>query len=472
LFNTTRFTDLVAWTGGQLRPGARADFLVRSLSSDTRSLQNGEVFVALRGDQFDGHRFIDEAIKRGAAGVIAETLPEGSPDVPFLIVEDALQAWINIAVKIRERFQGPVVAITGSAGKSSTKEMVAKLLGPDTVASPASFNNLLGVSKTLCLVGDATRNLVLEMGMNAPGEIREMCDRFRPEFGLISNIGDAHIGRLGGQEGIFRAKKELFDFLAAQPTKTQGIALNAEDPLVVRAAAEAFAMPVRTLRYSADPKTPADVWVKEKSLDPNRGSLRLTIAVAGDAFDISLPIYGMHHAQNVAGSIALATLMGVSLSEIRQRLSLIQAAPHRGQIMELAEGRVLIDESYNSNPTALISSLESLARLNPDKPRLLVLGEMREMGEYSRSLHQKVGRAVVELFTKLPITVVGVGKEMEAMAQEVRQGLPQVSVQVIETAEAAIDVVRQRFAPDSLCLVKGSRGVKLDIVVEALRRQL
>lgn len=282
MFDCTTFKDLVEWTEGELSAPDRSDFSVGQISTDSRTLKPGDVFLALRGDSFDGNLFIQEAAKLGALGVICESPEEVS--IPKIKVKNGLGGLIAIGQKMRDLFQGPVFAITGSAGKSSTKDMVAVLLSDNTVSSPASFNNLMGVSRTLCLLKDTTKNLVLEMGMNNFGEILELCQRFKPYYGLITNIGDAHIGKLGGQEGIFRAKKEMFDFLS-QSSQTRGIALNADDPWVMEAFKQSFPhfqeSSLKVLSYSQQEKT-ADVFLQSQEMDPETGFLKLRISIGAE----------------------------------------------------------------------------------------------------------------------------------------------------------------------------------------------
>ena len=243
---------LADWTKAQVFGQENLNSPVTSITSDTRTLGPGEVFIALKGENFDGHHFLQEAIKKGALAIISQVAPDPavSSRIPFLKVKDSLQAYVDIGRALRKSFHGKVIAITGSAGKSSTKDMTGVLLGPNTLISPKSFNNLLGVSKTLCLLNDQTENLVLEMGMNGLGEIKQMCEQFEPQGGAITNIGDAHIGKLNGKEGIYRAKKELFDWLGKSHAPI-GIVMNLDDPWVVRASQDASLTQLKKITYSA-----------------------------------------------------------------------------------------------------------------------------------------------------------------------------------------------------------------------------
>lgn len=467
MYSWVQLSHLVQWSGGSLKSPTSRDFTVSDISTDTRHLKKGDVFLALRGQNFDGHRFLQAAAEKGASLLISEENVE--TETPLLIVEDTLKAFARISKHLRSQFTKPVVAVTGSAGKSSTKDAIATLLGENVLKSPASFNNLLGVSKTLCLIQDTTAYAVLEMGMNASGEIAEMCEYFNPLAGLITNIGDAHIGKLGGQMGIYAAKKELFDYLASRPGKSLGVAVNVDDPLVERAFRESGASALKSLTYSTEGKEAA-VRILEKKIDPHSGYLKLKLSAGAMPWSEELPVFGLHHAQNIAAGFAMGMLLGIETSTLRERVKKVLPASHRGEIHLLAEKITLIDESYNSNPTALTSSLNSLSKLASPRRRLLVIGEMRELGEFSDSLHRKVGEAFADLNASSSFELVGVGSQMRFFIEAVTARLPKSQCRLVENVTEAIDYVTKAVRPGDLCLVKGSRGVQLDKLVEHLRQ--
>lgn len=470
MFSQVTLHDLVHWTSAKVSGSASLSNPIFSISSDSRTFKSGEVFIALRGEKFDGHLYIEEAVKKGALAIIGEKKPSSwTASAPFLEVPSSLGAYVSIGRALRNKFQGQVLAVTGSAGKSSTKDMLGVLLGPQTLVSPKSFNNLLGVSKTLCLLEDQTKNLVLEMGMNGFGEIREMCENFRPEAGVITNIGDAHIGKLGGREGIFKAKKELFDWLAnLQPCR--GIALNMDDPFVVRAAKEAFSKSVRMISFSVmDPK--ADIFISERKIDPGTGTLSLKFKTEGGEFKVNIPHFGVHHAYNLAAAVAMAQLAQISWPEIGKRLAQVVPSESRGEVTQLTNEMTLIDESYNSNPSALVSSLESIVLMNPNRRKILVIGEMRELDQFSEALHREVGRKIGKMFLEnsSPVLVFGVGKETQALLEEVKKVNPKVPTLFSETVEAASPEVFNSLKNKDLVFVKGSRGIQLDLLVKKLQ---
>lgn len=422
--------------------------------------------MALKGPSFDGHAYLEEVAQRGAlAAIVEKKMPV---PLPQLVVADGLKALVAIGEKIRDAFPGPVLAITGSAGKSSTKEMVADLLGEKTVRSPKSFNNILGVPRTLFLVRDNTRHLVLEVGMNALGEIAEICHHFKPTQGLITNIGNAHVGKLGGQEKIQQAKKELFDALAENADSQ--VVLNLDDPWVMKAYEQAFPVAPATVTYSAL-GAEADVRVMSRTMDPKSGGLHLEMEIRGNRSKLGFQLFGLHQAQNIAAASAAALLNGISPRDILDRLPLLKSTSMRGELVGLAEGRTLIDESYNSNPSALIASLMSVAELDPARRRIFVLGEMRELGEYSDALHAEAGQALVQLYKKrrFPFLLVGVGNGFLPFLQVVERELPGVPCIAVPDTQHAIERLKALTLPSDIILVKGSRGIQLESVVQWLR---
>lgn len=464
MFSWVRFSHLVQWSGGALAVPMSADFAVQGLCTDSRNLKAGQVFVALKGETFDGHTFAAQAASLGASALIVSSPVQSS--LPTLIVDDTLQALARIASHLRRHFKGPVFGVTGSAGKSSSKDAIALLMGPDTVRSPASFNNLQGVSRTIFLVGDSTKHLILEIGMNAFGEIEEICRNFKPNAGLITNIGDAHIGKLGGKDGIYRAKKELFDFLSASG-ECQGVALNIDDALVEKAFRESFRNGGRHITYSSTGKK-ADVSVSEATVDPETGFLSFLLTLEGTATRQRLPVFGLHHAQNAAAALAAGLVMGVPAASLVARLAGFRPASHRGEIHVLNSGVTLIDESYNSNPSALTSSLSSLSQIASERRRLLILGDMRELGEFSKDLHREVGETLASLLKGHRACVVGVGTDIQELLKPVQQALGADSTVSFPTVEALIPKLPTLVRPGELVFVKGSRGVRLDKAVTHL----
>lgn len=468
MFSQVTIHDLARWTGGELFFCDNPRKKITSISTDSRTLNSGEVFLAIRGENFDGHRFLSTAVDKGAMLLISEEkIP---PSIPQLIVHNTMIAMTDIAKNLREKFEGPVVAITGSAGKSSTKEMVATLLGENTLKSPASFNNLIGVSKTLFLIEDSTEKIVLEMGMNNEKEIKEMCELFRPNCGLITNIGDAHLGKLGGQEGIYRAKKELFDWLSNPQAKTQAVALNADDPLVCRAFKETFGKDFEALTYSSAGAKDAKLRLLKQSLDPKTAFLNVEWEMEGEVATASLPIFGFYHSGNLLAAIAMAKLLGVTPLQIKKRLAAISPAAHRGEIHELTEKRVLVDESYNSNPKALAASLATLAQVFWEGRLVLVIGQMNELGEFSEKKHAEIGEVLLKEFGKNPnLLLLAVGKECGALVETVKSANVPWEVESFASVTDLKQGFSARLKAHDLIYLKGSNSIRLFELIPQLK---
>ncbi len=464
MFHWVQLKHLAEWCGTEVKGDGQIS--VPSLSTDSRTIKPGEVFIPLRGSSFDGHQFLDQAVASGAGAVITDK-PFAST-VPVLRVSDTLQALVTIGTQLRRQFAGTVVGITGSAGKSSTKEMTGRLLGEKALVSPGSFNNLIGVSKTLCLVQDDTSELVLEMGMNALGEIRELCDHFRPMAGLITNIGDAHMGKVGGEKGVYQAKKEMFDYFRDNP-HALGIALNVGDAKVVRAYEEAFAShKPNTVRYGVGAE-PADCDVRMRSaeVDPDTAFLKVNFEVRGSVVQTELPIFGQHHAENLAAAIAVATLVGVPLEKQVERLEKIRPAAHRGVVLRLADERIVIDEAYNSNPSALRSSLKSLSFLNPSRRKVLFIGDMLELGDFAKARHKQLGEELVRTLTGHSYVLIGVGPLTQHLVESARTLNPKLETQHFADATAAGTWAKAELRAGDLLFIKGSRGGKLESLLAA-----
>ncbi len=467
MFSWVQLEHLAKWTGGTWSETNALGRRVEAISTDSRSIKSGQIFAAIKGPTFDGHDYVEAVAKQGALAAIVEHKTASS--LPQLVVKDTSRALVAIGEALRDAFSGPVLAITGSAGKSSTKEMVADLLGDHTVRSPKSFNNLWGVPRTLFLLQDDTKNLVLEMGMNALGEIEEICRHFKPTRGLITNIGDAHMGKMGGKEKIYQAKKELFDSLAQRPSAE--VALNVDDEWVRKAYDAAFAGKNPTTVTYSGLGNAADVRVLERRMDPVTGELTLKLNIRGTQATIPFALFGLHQAHNIAAASAAALLFGLTPKQILERLPDLKSTTMRGELIALAEGKTLIDESYNSNPSALAASLSSVAQLDPLRRRVLVLGEMRELGEFSNDLHAQVGRTLVELYKekKFPFLLVGVGNGFLPFLATVEQELPGIPCVAVPDTTQAVERLKALTLPGDIVLVKGSRGIELEAVVHWLK---
>jgi len=430
---------------------------------DSRLARSGAVFFALPGEHVDGHDYVEDALARGAAAAVVqrdvvlatkvanldvsdEVHPMLLPGRPLLItVPDVLAAMQEAARWWRQRLGVRVIAVTGSVGKTTTKEVVAQVLSRhyEVSWSKGSFNNEIGLPLTLLELTDASERLVVELGMYVRGDIRFLADIARPDVGIVTNVEPVHAERAGSIDEIALGKLELLESLPAAP---DGVAiLNYDDLRVRNMAAHTQA---RTLLYGLSPQ--ADLWADEvKGL--GLGGLRATLHYGDDAVTVTVPLLGRHSIYGVLRGAA-AGLQGL---EDSLRLQVVQGA----------DDVLIIDDVYNSSPPSALAALDLLADL--DGRKVAALGDMLELGDYERDGHIQVGCRAAEVVAEL--VVVG---DLAVMIGEgaVCCGLSSACVHAAADSEAAIDVVSSLLRPGDVILVKGSRGVKMERVVDALKR--
>jgi UDP-N-acetylmuramoyl-tripeptide--D-alanyl-D-alanine ligase len=455
-------TDVLAATGGRL---VRLDGPRRydAVCTDTRRLRDGEIFLALRGPNHDGHAFVREAIGRGAAALVVENGRAGEVPsdaaVTVIEVEDTLRSYGELAAHHRHRCRLKVAAVTGSNGKTTTKEMIASILGAAVgtervLKTTGTENNLVGVPLTLLRARGTERLAVLEMGMNAPGEIWRLAEIADPDVGVVTCVAPAHIAGLGSVEGVARAKGELFRRL--RPTAVAVV--NDDDPHV-RPLADGFAG--RTVRFGAG------TGFRAEGVRPlEAAGVAFTLIMNGTRLDLRLPLPGVHNVSNALAAAAVARELGVSGDAIVAGLENLPPLPMRMQVETLPGSVTVINDAYNANPASMRSALALLAELRGE-PRIAVLGAMRELGEASPELHREVGRAAAAAGLA---TLVVVGAEAEPIAVGARDaGMPASAVREVASQSAAAAVVRELVRPGACVLVKGSRGARMEEVVTHLR---
>jgi UDP-N-acetylmuramoyl-tripeptide--D-alanyl-D-alanine ligase len=431
-------------------------------SIDSRTVAPGELFFAVHGDRFDGHDFVAAAIARGAVAAVVSrarvaSLPDAALAAPLLIAEDPLAALQALAGHVRRQWGRHVVAITGSAGKTTTKEAVAAALGAkfNVLKSQGNLNNAFGLPLQLLRIEPEHEFAVVEMGMNHPGEIAALARIASPDWGLVTNVGTAHIeGFAEGQAGIARAK---FELVAALPSNGV-VFLNCDDPYVSQFGRN---FPGRVVYFGSGPC--ADPQVLDVAEDPGGLHLRYRAGQREGAF--TLHLLGAHNASNAMAGLAVALEAGVDLDAAVAALQTLTAGDKRGEIMEIG-GATLLNDSYNSNPEALRSMIRTLAA-RPARRRILVAGEMLELGEQSPALHAACGRAAAEAGLDL---VAGVQGKAEHLAAAACTG--GVASVFLPDAAAAGLWLQKNLQPGDVVLVKGSRGVHLERAIEFLKYQL
>ncbi|MFJ8040947.1 UDP-N-acetylmuramoyl-tripeptide--D-alanyl-D-alanine ligase [Kitasatospora sp. NPDC096147] len=446
--------------GGTLHGADPAAVVSSSVEHDSRKLTPGSLFVAIVGERVDGHEFAGRAVEAGAVAVLATR----QLDVPTVLVADVQTALGKLARAVVDRSTAAVVALTGSAGKTSTKDLIAQLLARrgETVFPPGSMNNEIGHPMTALRVEPSTEHLVMEMGARHKGDIAYLCGITPPLVGAVLNIGTAHLGEFGSKAGIAEAKGELVEALPAGGTAI----LNADDPLVKAMAARTRA---KVLFFGESPS--ADVRATDVHLD-DAGRPRFTLTTPAGSAPVSLRLYGEHHVSNALAAAAVAVALGMSVDDIAAALGGAEALSRwRMEVVERADGVTVVNDAYNANPESMRAALRALANMagrGPERRRTFaVLGEMRELGEDSLDEHDAIGRLAVRLdVTKL--VAVG-GRDAACMELGARnEGSWGEESVLVSDADAAVELLRGQLRPGDVVLVKASRSVGLERVAEAL----
>jgi UDP-N-acetylmuramoyl-tripeptide--D-alanyl-D-alanine ligase len=433
--------------------------VVSGYSIDSRTVAPGELFFAVRGERFDGHDFVAAAVERGAVAAVVSrarvaSLPDAALAVPLLITEDPLAALQSLAGHVRRQWGGHVVAITGSAGKTTTKEAIAAALGAKfrVLKSRGNMNNAYGVPQQLLRIEPEHEFAVIEMGMSHPGEIAALARIVAPDWAVVTNVGTAHIeGFSDGQAGIARAK---FELVAALPSSGV-VFLNCDDPYVSQFGRDFSG---RVVHFGSGPC--ADPQLLE--VTENLEGLHLRCRAGDRAVAFTLHMLGTHNALNALAGLAVALEAGVDLDAAVAALSTLTAGDQRGELIQI-DGATLLNDCYNSNPEALRSMIRTLAT-RPAHRHILVAGEMLELGEQGPALHAACGHAAAEAGLDL---VVGVQGNAEHLAAAACTG--GVASLFLPDAESAGRWLKQNLQAGDLVLVKGSRGVHLERAIEVLK---
>ena len=459
--------DVAAVTGGRLIGGDARQAIGR-VSIDSRTVGAGDFFVAIRGEQFDGHQFVTSALAKGAAGVLVAGAPaalpagEGRPAPVVIQVKDTTRALQDIARHVRRQSGAKVVAITGSAGKTTTKEVAAEFLAAryTVFRNKGNLNNHIGLPLSLMELRACPDIAVVELGMNHPGEIRALVGIAEPEVRVWTNVGDAHLGFFADADAIADAKAEILS--DARPADT--LIVNADDP---RVTARVSGFAGRVVTFGMSPT--ADVRASRVEMRGLDGSAADVHTSAGD-IHVETPLLGAGNLANVLAGTAVAVHFDVPLPEVARRAAALRAAHHRGELLRLPGGITLVDDSYNSSPAALKRALETIAAATGSARKVAVLGEMLELGQHATSLHEECGRAAAAAGLDLLIAVGGAPIRGLADAA-VATGMPSRCVLAVRTKEEAADAAIQRVRAGDLILVKGSRGIGTDLVVERLKAE-
>lgn len=423
---------------------------------DSREVRPGSLFAAFAGERADGHDYAQDVVRAGAVAVLASR-PVG---VPAIVVEDVQTALGALARHVVQRLGATLVALTGSAGKTSTKDLIAQVLRrkAPTVFTPGSLNNEIGLPLTALSATEDTRFLVLEMGARGIGHIRYLTGLTPPRIGLVLNVGSAHIGEFGGREQIAQAKGELVEALPEDGAAV----LNADDPLV-RAMAARTKAKVVLFGESAE----ADVRAENVRLtDSGRPSFRLH--TPSGAADVTMRLYGEHHVSNALAAAAVAHELGMSAEEIATALSEAGSLSRwRMEVTERPDGVTIVNDAYNANPESMRAALRALAAMGRGRRTWAVLGKMAELGDEALAEHDAVGRLAVRLNVSKLVAVGGIEASWLQLGAYNEGSWGEESVHVSD-AQAAIDLLRSELRPGDVVLVKASRSVGLESVAQAL----
>jgi UDP-N-acetylmuramoyl-tripeptide--D-alanyl-D-alanine ligase len=454
--------QVASCTGGVLVSGS-GTVAVSGISIDSRTLKQGDLFFAIRGPRNDGHRYVADVLARGAAGAVVAAdygVPSDFPaDRVLLHVADTHDALKVLAAHLRSQWQGSLVAITGSMGKTMTKEFSAHVLQTSFTVyrSPGNYNNLFGLPLALCGLGSDDQVGIFEMGMSAPGEIAEMCRLARPAIGVITNVAPVHLEFFAGIEEIARAKAEL----AAGLTSGGTLIYNTDDPLVA-----SIGSSFRGRKIGFGLAETSDVRAGDIELAGLRET-RFSVTAAGRTRPASVPFAGQHYVMNALAAVALGVHFGIDLDQIIASLRHLSQNPMRGQVLTFEDEFTVIDDSYNSNPRALRLMIETLCGLPCSGRRILVAGEMLELGHESGSLHYQCGACAARCGVDIVVAVRGTAREVVRGAVE--SGMPPGRTYFFTEVDPATDFVNRAVKPGDIVLVKGSRGTQLDRMIRALR---
>ena len=442
--------EIAAAVGGKLLQDGDA---ARRVSTDSWDILTGDLFVPLVGERFDGHAYIDMALQKGAAGCLCAQMPEVLlPGKFYIAVDDTEAALGRLAAWYRGKFDIPMVQVTGSAGKTTTKEMLAAVLSQHfhTLKTLANFNNFVGTPQTLLRLEKEHQAAVIETGMDHFGEIRRMGAMVRPTIAVITNIGDAHIGNLDGtRQGVLRAKSEIFENLQAG-----GLAvLNGDDPLL-----STLHLPFKTLRCGESENCDVRVTnICERGIE----GLSCTVTTEKDSYSLRIPSPGRFMIYSAAMGVAIGEYLGLSKEEIIRGVAAYTPTGSRMRLIHCSGERIIIDDCYNANPQAMAETLRLLAGTRRPR-RMAVLGDMFDLGDLAAEAHEQIGLLLNEL--KLEC-VVAIGQWMKYLT-ETAQG----NVYHFDTVEQACETLHREFTPGTAVLVKASHAMHFEKIVEELEK--
>ncbi len=447
-------SDVIEACGGELLSGD-LDTRITGVSTDTRKIGPGDLFVALTGESSDGHKFLADALSRGASGVVVSRKVEARQLA--IRVDDTLAALGELAAFYRSKFQPVVIGVTGSVGKTTTKEMIAAVVaarGP-VLKNAGNFNNEIGLPLTLFELSARHKTAVVEMAMRGAGQIAYLANIAKPSIGVITNIHMTHIELLGSMDAIADAKGELLDYLPSDGAAV----LNADDAYFEYLTRRANA---RVISFGEGPR--ADVKAISAGLD-SKGCCAFQVQTPRGSFDVRIPVPGEHNIKDALAAIAVGEVLEIDHEYMRDALAKFTAPEKRSNVIPTRRGFVIIDDTYNASPASVHSALKTLAMIEGGR-KIAVLGDMLELGDHAIDAHMEIGRAVKDSGVDMLVAVGELAKLISRAA--IDAGLPVESVLEFEDSWQAAHEVPSKIRERDVVLVKGSRSMKMERVVEGL----
>jgi UDP-N-acetylmuramoyl-tripeptide--D-alanyl-D-alanine ligase len=448
---SSRLREIARWAGGELLQGVPIQCFDK-VSTDTRKLQGGELFVALKGEKHDAHDYLKQAVEGGAGGLLVQSLPKETEAmrVPIIYVRDTLAALQDLARNYRRTRELPVVGITGSSGKTSTKDLLASILRErfEVKATAGNLNNHIGVPLTVLDIGEQHSAAIVEMGMSNPGEIELLAEIAQPTGAVITNVGSAHLGQMKTREAIAQEK----GMLAEAIEKDGFVVLPAEDAFGDSLARRCRGRVIRGGLGTGD--------VSASDLKISWDGASFELAARGECTRVQIAVPAEHMVRNAVLAAAAGLELGLSLDEVRTGLEKCVLAGGRLHRRSLGKVRFL-DDTYNANPESMRAALRTLAGVPVEGRRVAVLGKMAELGEETEREHLRLGAAAVENGIDI---LIGIGEEGGFIA---RGAEDQIETHVFADQEAAAAFLRSEINPEDLVLVKGSRSARMELVLAA-----